>query len=183
MSPDGAVIMSIFAAVWWLVGTKVSGHGSVLMYGIPILMTSLVLLVALRLRSVNLASPEENARRGRLVGIASGAEGLLIFLAVNILANTGTREFTAPVISIIVGLHFIPLAKWLPVQLYYASAALLVAAGVAGFWVHDEHIRTFYVSVVAACILWLTSVIVLRNARDLVVAPNSTGHRESTEGA
>ena len=169
MGPDGAIIMSIFVAVWWLVGTKVSGYGSVPIYAVPILVTSLIVLAALRLRSGNPASPEESARRGRLVGIASAAEGLLILVAVNVLANTGTREFTAPVISIIVGLHFIPLARWLPAKLYYASATFLLATGAGGLWVHGEHIRTFYVSLAAACILWFTSVIVLRNARDLVV--------------
>jgi uncharacterized protein len=35
-------------------------------------------------------------------------------IGVNVLANVGLRQFTAPLIAIIVGLHFVPLARWLP---------------------------------------------------------------------
>jgi hypothetical protein len=103
---------------------------------------------------------------------------------VNILANTGTREFTASVISIIVGLHFIPLAKWLPARLYYASAALLVGTGTAGLWIRGEGPRVFYVSVVAASILWLTSVVVLRSQPPgLTLASDPSEHWTKIEGA
>lgn len=161
MSATGAIIMGVFAAVWWLVGIGASGHGSSLMYGIPLVISALIIVAAWRRRADAAVSPEERARRGRLVGIASGAEGLLIFVAVNVLANIGKRDFAAPVVAIIVGLHFAPLARWLPARLYYATSALLVALGIAGFMVPGTDQRLLVISIGAACVLWLTCGVVL----------------------
>ena len=67
----------------------------------------------------------------------------------------------APAGAIIVGLHFVPLARWLPARLYYATAALLTAAGVAGFFIADVKPRVVIVSIGAASVLWLTCAAVL----------------------
>lgn len=163
MSASGAVIMSLFAAIWWLVGVSASGHGSGPMYGIPLAVTAGILVVALRRqRDPASESAVERRRQGRLVGIASGVEGLVIFLAINVLANVGRPDWAAPVIAIIVGLHFLPLARWLPARLYYLTGGLLVALGLLGFRILDPAARLLVVSVGAACVLWLTSAEVLR---------------------
>jgi hypothetical protein len=166
MTNTGAIIMGVFAAVWWLVGVRASGHASPLTYGIPILVTGLIVVAALRGRHrFEQVSPEEDARRGRLVGIASGGEGLAIFLAMLVLGNLGLSDYAAPVIAIIVGLHFVPLARWLPAHLYYGTSALLVVLGVCGFAIRAPDRRLLIVSVGAACVLWLTCVLVLGRAR------------------
>lgn len=166
MSNVGAVIMGVFAAIWWLVGVRASGHASPLAYGIPLLVTGLIIVAALRGRHrFEQVSPEEHARRGRVVGIASGGEGLAILLAVNVLANFGLSDYAAPVIAIIVGLHFVPLARWLPAHLYYGTAALLVVLGICGFAIRPPEQRLLIVSVGAACVLWLTCIIVLSRVR------------------
>ena len=166
MSNVGAIIMGVFAAIWWLVGVRASGHGSPLTYGIPLLVTGLIIVAALRGRHrFEPVSPEEHARRGRLVGIASGGEGLAILLAVNVLVNLGLSDYAAPVIAIIVGLHFVPLAQWLPARLYYGTSALLIVLGICGFMLRPPAQRLLIVSVGAASVLWLTCVIVLARAR------------------
>ena len=158
--------MGVFAALWWLVGVRVSGHASPLTYGIPLFVTGLIAIAALRGRDrFEQVPPDEHARRGRLVGIASGVEGLAILLAVNVLANIGQRDYAAPVIAIIVGLHFVPLAQRLPARLYYGTAALLIVLGICGFAIRLPNQRLLIVSVGAACVLWLTCVAVLGRAR------------------
>lgn len=131
------------------------------MYAAAVLISGVIIVMCLRLSVKESGSPIERARRGRLVGIASGTEGLAILISVNILANIGRRDLTGPVIAIIVGLHFLPLAYWLPRRLYYASSLALVIAGLAGMLVPDSNVRLYAVSVSAACILWLTSGMVL----------------------
>jgi hypothetical protein len=166
MSSTGAIIMGVFAAVWWLVGVRWAGYGSPLIYGIPLAVTALIILAALRSRDrFGQASPEEHARRDRLVIIASAVEGLAIFVAINVLGNVGEIDYAAPVVAIIVGLHFLPLAQRLPARLYYGTGALLVALGVCGFVIRHPAPRLIIVSVGAACILWLTSAVVLASAR------------------
>ncbi len=53
---------------------------------------------------------EEN-KMGKWFGIIFGAEGLGIFIGINVVINLGHPELVIPVIALIVGLHFYPLAK------------------------------------------------------------------------
>ncbi len=112
MSPTGAAIMSVFAAVWWIAGARTSGHGSRLMTLVPLFVTGAILGVAVRrMRQPDRTSPAEHSRQGRLVGWASAAEGVAILVTVNVLANVGQQAWAVPSIAIIVGLHFFPLAR------------------------------------------------------------------------
>jgi hypothetical protein len=57
------------------------------------------------------ADKAEGKRAGKWFGIIFGAEGLGIFVAINIVVNLGHADLTIPVIALVVGLHFYPLAK------------------------------------------------------------------------
>ncbi len=176
MSATGAVIMSLFATIWWIVGVKSSSHGSAPMYAVAVAITVGILLLARRRRGDEVSSDSvERSRKGRLLGIASGLEGLAIFVAGNVLINAGRRDLFAPVVAIIVGVHFFPIARWLPARLYYLTGALLVALGLTGFCVSDPATRLLFVSVGAACILWLTSAAALRASPLRHGSPRPTG--------
>ena len=162
MSPTGAAIMGAFGAVWWIIGVATYGRATVPLSGVGLVVAATIIMTAWRRGSRSRPqSPEEARRQGRLVGIASAVEGVLIFLAVNVLVNVRRPDLIAPAGAIIVGLHFPPLARWLPARLYYATAALLTAAGVAGLGVADTRLRIVAVSVCAAAVLWLTCGAVL----------------------
>ena len=163
--------MSVFAAIWWIAGARGSGQSPALVYAVPVPVTVALIASTLRRRFVgNAESPEEEARRSRLVGIASAAEGVLILVAVNVLANTGRSDMTAPVIAIVVGLHFVPLARWLPKRSYYGTAFLLCALGYFGFGIRPAAERLWVVSAGAACVLWVTCALVLFSGRDRTAA-------------
>jgi hypothetical protein len=77
-------------------------------------------------------SPEDIAREkntGKWFGIIFGAEGLGIFIAINIVINLGHPELEIPVIALVVGLHFFPLAKVFKrnIDYYFASYSTLIA--------------------------------------------------------
>ncbi len=165
MSATGAQIMSVFATIWWVAGIRTSGRGSALLYSISLIITAAIFVAASR-RPARAESAGDDARTGRLVGIASGVEGLLILVAVNVLANIKKLDFFAPVVAIIVGVHFLPLARWLPAPSYYATGAVLIALGIAGFNVQDPSQRLLAVSIGAAVVLWLTCAVVLRFGDD-----------------
>jgi hypothetical protein len=114
-------------------------------------------------------SRSDGRRIGRVVGIASTIEGLAIFAAFQVLVNVHATDLMLPVTAIIVGLHFIPLARWIPARLYYATGALLILLGAAGFGIGNADQRSLFVGIGAAIILWLTSgVALIRSARETV---------------
>ena len=113
----GSIFSGIFATIWWFAGTRNSGWPIILLFGIPIIyFTYLFVIVKREGKTTTVKSKKGGRRIGRFVGIASGVEGILIILTVNVLANIGKSELLIPIIAIIVGLHFLPLARWLPVK-------------------------------------------------------------------
>ncbi len=164
MTAFGAMIMSVFAAIWWIVGGRASGFPAVAWLGVPLLVSGTILFLAWRRSSAAAPAPASDTG-DRVVGIASAAEGVAIFVAAIILPNIGHADWMAPVVAIIVGLHFLPIAKWLPAPSYYLTAALLVAVGAVGLALPAGRPRTIVVTVGAACILWVTSAAVLYRLR------------------
>lgn len=164
MNRNGAIlVMSTFAAIWWIVGAAQFGRGSLMMYAVGIVISGLMVALDWR-RGGRSAAPEERKRRGRIVGIASAVEGVAIFAAVILLVNLGRRDLIAPAVAVVVGLHFLPLARWLPAPIYYLTGALLVAVGMAGAVVQDLPARILAVCIGAAAVLWLSCGVVLLRA-------------------
>lgn len=164
-------ILAFFATVWWVVGLSSAGHPPALVYPLPLLVAAAIGLAAWRLMRRDRSAPRiatdavAQARRNRLVAWASGAEGLAIFLVAGVvLPSTGHRDATVSAIALIVGAHFVPLARGLSAPAYYVTAVALVGLGLAGFGIADLDARITIVSAGAAIVLWLTVVAVLRRA-------------------
>ena len=162
MSTSGAVIMTFFATVWWVVGVHLARPSSLPLYAAGAAITGAIVFMAFR-RPAPRSSEGERSRQGRLVGIASGAEGLLIFVVANILGNIGRTDLIASAVAIIVGLHFSPLAWKLPAPLYFTTGTALLFLGIAGCFVQQTHVTSWAICLAAASILWITSALVLSN--------------------
>lgn len=70
---------------------------------------------------------------GRVVGLWSTIQGIAIAIAVFLLLRLQQPELIPPVVALIVGLHFIPLARGLRVSLYYWTGAGLIAVAAGSF--------------------------------------------------
>ena len=165
MSAIGAMFTAFFAAVWWMLGIWASGQTAVYFYLLPLFLSAAIILLALRVRPQIEVLPQELARRKRLIIFATAAEGVLLSVAVNALVNTGLSNLVAPAAAIIVGLHFLPLARWLPAPIYYGTGMLLVVLGIVGCAIRGAGPRALFVCLGSACVLWLTSAAVLRKLR------------------
>src|SRR6201995_4434029 len=75
------------------------------------------------------ADKAEEKRNGKWFGIIFGAEGLGIFIGINVVINLGHADLTIPVIALVVGLHFYPLARVFKrtIDYYLATWTTLVA--------------------------------------------------------
>ncbi len=151
-----------YGTLWWIIGLRAAGYGSPLMDAMGVL--ALGLFVAAAWRRMPEETPErrrERARRGNIIGIVTAIQAVLILLALHVLRLAHSLDLLAPLVALIVGLHFLAFARLFPAWLYYLTSILLLALGVVGFLLGDAGVRLLAVSLGAAGILWGTCVAVL----------------------
>ncbi|THD36236.1 MAG: hypothetical protein E7773_09990 [Sphingomonas sp.] len=158
----GIWVLNIMAAIWGVAAVRM-GQLPEWLAVVPIAISAGLLFWASR-QPVGTGSPVEGDHVGRVVGIATAVEGVAIFLVANVLINLHVPTVVMPAIAIIVGLHFLPLARWIPVPLYYRTGAALIVVGLAVlfFPVADRSLAT---GTAAALILWASGVLLVRGGR------------------
>lgn len=156
----GIWVLNIFAATWFVVGAVGSGL-PLLVLAVPAVISGALIGWGLRTTGTE---PTRNPNVGRLVGIWSAVEGVAIFVAANVCMNIGAQDAVAPVIAIVVGLHFLPLARGIPLPLYYATGVALVALGLAALLLPGPE-RVGVTGLGAAAILWASCVLLVRQAQ------------------
>lgn len=158
-----SIVLSFFAVLWWDAGLQHSDWSPIVTIGIPIAVLAFLFLIGKKeSETPSKRSKQESRRIRRLVGIASGIEVILIIIAVNILMKVGKPELISPIIAIIVGLHFFPLARWKPQKLYYYTGLVLIGTGTVGTFISEADLRLKIVCIVSALTLWITTYILLR---------------------
>jgi len=94
----------------------------------------------------------------KLVARWSIVEGVAIFMAIRVLQHIGRADAVFPVVAIIVGLHFVPLARGIPVRTYYLPAVGLPLVGLAALLVPEVN-QPLAVGLCAAAILWTAAAV------------------------
>lgn len=163
MTPTSAIIFSVFGAVW-AVGAIFSQpvpHPWLCAFPAAIAIL-LVMRARVRARHWPTVSKDEERRRNKIVMYATAFEGGAIFVGVNVLRNLGITGQYLTLIALIVGLHFLPFARFLPERRYYLIALLLIVIGIAGVWIPPPDLRAWFVGLGSAAVLWLAALLVLR---------------------
>jgi hypothetical protein len=114
--------------------------------------------------------PEYRKRVRATVLWCSTAEGLFIFLAVNLLVNIGRNDLTVAAIAAIVGVHFYPMAVGLRVKVYWITATAMVGLAAAALFLPAGVERDAVIGCGCALILWLSSIALMRTLRSPEVA-------------
>jgi hypothetical protein len=92
-------------------------------------------------------------RAVRVIMISTLAEIVVIFVGVNLLGSFGRIDLWACLLAAAVGLHFIPMAKWMPAPILYFIAAWLLLAACIGV-VAPGAMRNALVGGLAAAAFW-----------------------------
>jgi hypothetical protein len=158
----GIWVLNIFAAIW-AVAAVVVGHLPIWLASLPIAL-SVVLLLWASSQPVGTGNPVEGDHVGRAVGVASAIEGVALFIVANVLLNLHLPTAIMPAAAIIVGLHFIPLARWIPVPIYYRTAAGLIAIGIVALLMPPLD-RAIVTGIGAALVLWVSGIMLVRSGR------------------
>lgn len=175
---SGVLFMTFFGALWAsLTDFGLGPVGRVLLLSVvAIISVALLIAVAYLLRAARRLPPNRSADarargkdQGRRFLFVLGIEFAAIALASYLLGVTGRAELIPPVVGLLVGLHFLPLASVFGVRLYYLTgtlmtliAAVAVIALLSGITPGGAFEWSAVVGLANAAILWVTALIMLR---------------------
>ncbi|MFZ0956274.1 MAG: hypothetical protein WAN60_08015 [Candidatus Sulfotelmatobacter sp.] len=172
-SVAGAAILTLFGSAWCIVALALWPAHPV--WSIPAGSVATIVLLALcvtrarALRNIpsihDAAAAARGKRAGMLFGIIFGIESGLIWLCAMLLARLGLGIWIPIAVAVIVGLHFIPLARVFEVPLYYWTGALSVLGMAGCSLIRDAGTRLLCAGLMMAAVLWLTAVLLLLQAR------------------
>lgn len=136
----GLIMMAVFTGIWAGIAYGIGLAGSSYQWLLLLFFLCMIMFVIQGIRFFGIArkypsiqSPEaaaEGKKMGMWFGIIFGAEGLFIFLGINLVRNLGHPDLIIPVIALVVGLHFYPMARIFKRKIDYwlATWTTLIAA-------------------------------------------------------
>lgn len=148
------VVLAVFAALWGA-SALVAIHVFPGVVALPLLISVALAAVVLRIAPPDERDPADARRVGRVVGLAIAGEVVAMIAGVNFLVWAGRPDLLAPLVAAVVGLHMLPMARWIPVPVYYATCAGMLAAAAAGL-AFAPPVREAVVGGGAATVLWAT---------------------------
>ena len=111
----GAIwVLNIFAAIWATIG--LAGFGWPAM-AVPIVISTALIVWASRVPA-RVRTAADAKRIGRLIGTWIVVQGIAIFATFALSPKLGIPDAAVPILAIIVGLHFLPLARGIPMPVY-----------------------------------------------------------------
>jgi hypothetical protein len=136
----GALIFAIVGGAWSAYGVYALGRSDLpwLMFAPIVIALILLTLVARLQRRVDArdAEPwtpselEQGKKDGRMFAAVNIVQGIAIFIAVQVWYNLQRPEYLAPTIGIIVGLHFLALARLMRMPAHFIPGALMILLAV-----------------------------------------------------
>ena len=139
-SATATVVEALFGGVWAIAGASLlNGSVEVAAILLGIVATAVLLFASARLRR---SAPEHvDAAPARVDGFAEAQKGLrwvvvleavVVVVVIRLLVMADLQPYVAPAIAVVVGLHFLPLARLFRTPTHYFTATLLVVTGLGG---------------------------------------------------
>jgi hypothetical protein len=156
MRSTGVTILAVMGGLWWLAGLYFGGSFSPMLVTAGLVAAALLVAVSRTLTNASIGEAERR-RTGKLIAYASAIEGIAIFIANNVLLDLHLSSYILCGMAVIVGLHFLPLARGLRLPVYYLTASMLIVLGAMGCLIHDPLQRNLLVGLGSAATLWISA--------------------------
>jgi hypothetical protein len=165
----GAIFMAGFGALWMVIGLRFLQRLGWRSGLFVLLITAALVLAALRdiQRANTLPSAMSSytsaqaASMNHKFNVIFAAE-LIAIAVVVILFNLLRRPaFILPVIAVIVGVHFFPLARLFNAPLFYSTGAAMVLTALFALTMREVPRRQAAIGVGCGLVLWITSLVLL----------------------
>ncbi|MFG2680216.1 hypothetical protein [Streptomyces sp. NPDC048392] len=158
MFKSGVGFFAVFGLGWWLLGSSAfDGLVRPTLAVVGCAVTAGLMLAARRFLPASAGGPFPVGRRRRFNQI-NGLQWLLIIAIVAVCLRVGVPVLVPPLVAVVVGLHFLPLAAVFEQPRLRMPAGPLIASGAAGttVWLTngpDETVR-LVVGLTSALSLW-----------------------------
>ena len=170
----GSFIATIIGLMWFLYGVFLISEPYkyiVLIFGLVItffLLRNLIKVRTLGSKMLNPTRLQTNSYKKKVVltVLNTIAEIILLNIIYYYLIKIGQEKLIIPSISIIVGLHFIPMAIFLRNKQFYISSIPMIISGIIFIILLNklkENTINIFQSILNALALWLTVVATLKN--------------------
>lgn len=163
------LVLSLFGVIWAAAGAGAFGGAA----GVALLLLALAAAAALCVASIRLRrsghnlprndSADAQASRGRMArrfNLVVTLQWVAIVAAIIVLGRFDRGSFIPPVIAVIVGLHFFPLARLFRIRAYHVAGAALCLVGLIALWAPPAT-RLTLVGLGSAAVLFATAAFVL----------------------
>ncbi len=175
---SGIFFMAFFGALWGLMSagfmdSVVQPVAFVVIGLVTLVFLGLVVMLVRYARSLPETTSSEETAAGKKIGmwfgIIFGLEALLIALTSIVLGRLQASQFIPPAIALIVGFHFLPLARLFRVAFYYVTGILLCVMALVAIIAlmcgvpmggPSPYTWSLLVGIGATLILWLTALVV-----------------------
>jgi hypothetical protein len=174
----GAIVLTLFGAVWWIIALACwTACPSLAIPAASAATVVLLVLCSARLKAArkihsfdDAAALAKRKRAGMFSGIVFGIESALVALCSGLLARHGCSVWIPMAMGIIVGLHFLPLARLWEMPLYYLTGVVSVLGILGCLLVRDAGTRLLCVGSVMTSVLWLTALLLLWQTQPVQLA-------------
>ncbi len=155
----GIKMLAIAALVWCTIGILAAPLSPWWLLA-PVAISGAILILRPPRRGVD-DSAQDASRIGGLVRRWTIAQTVAIFAAVIILVALRLPHAIGPVAAMIVGLHFLPLAKGIPVPVFYLTGGAMIVVGVLTVATAPEALMLPTVAIATSTIMWLSAAVLL----------------------
>ncbi len=162
----GAIwVLNIFAVIWGTIGLAGFGWPA---KAIPIAISTALIVWASRVPAP-VRTAADAKRIGRLIGTWTVIQGIAIFATFALSPKLGIPDAAVPILAIIVGLHFLPLARGIPMPVYFATGLAMIAVGAVALLLPAAN-RYLATGIPCAIILWASCGALVQRGRRSVFA-------------
>ncbi|MEU6575189.1 hypothetical protein [Streptomyces sp. NPDC046805] len=163
MFKSGVGFLALFGLGWWLLATSAfDGLARLVEVVVGCAVTLGLMLAARRFLPSSTAGESFPADRRRRFNQINGIQWLLIVVIAVVCARAALPVLIPPLVAMVVGLHFLPLAAVFKQPRLRVPAALLIAAGASGMavWLTNGPDKTvrLVVGLISALCLWGTGI-------------------------
>ena len=166
MGAMGALIMGFFGATFAEMSLILGLHQSGAVLGLPFLAFAAIAVFALLTLRLPGPGVVRTKHAKRVILWSTLGEGLGLFVVANLVVNFGHQNMLIPTVAIVVGLHFIPMARGIPFSPFYATGFALIVPALVGLLV-AQPAGAELSGFAAAAVLMVSSLVAVQRDRRL----------------